>query len=184
MSTTWAAIDPNCPAKSLQGRLLLYLFDLKSLLSWEITLAFPFPWCWSSSTHLYSSIQSMSWRTLLIGFLVKDFLKSYSTGKLTLKVLIAMSSKFLLISLNIFQYLSEYFFRVSPYRMVMDNKESKGQGTLLQVTKQDPNTQVNSLKELIEPAPRPSNHLIATGPKLNGNTLHIKASFLEWTSIL
>ena len=95
-----------------------------------------------------------------------------------------MSSKFLLISLNIFQYLSEYFFRVSPYRMVMDNKESKGQGTLLQVTKQDPNTQVNSLKELIEPAPRPSNHLIAIGPKLDGNTLHIKASFLEWTSIL
>ena len=184
MSTTWAAIDPNCLAKSLQGRLLLYLFDLKSLLSWEITLAFPFPCCWSSSTHLYSSIQSMSWRTLLIGFLVKDFLKSYSTGRLTLKVPIAMSSKFLLISLNIFQYLSEYFFRVSPYRMVMDNKESKGQGTLLQVTKQDPNTQVNSLKELIEPAPRPSNHLIAIGPKLDGNTLHIKASFLEWTSIL
>ena len=95
-----------------------------------------------------------------------------------------MSSKFLLISLNIFQYLSEYIFRVSPYRMVMDNKESKGQGTLLQVTKQDPNAQVNSLNELIEPAPRPSNHLIATGPKLDGNTLHIKASFLEWTAIL
>ena len=27
-------------------------------------------------------------------------------------------------------------------------------------------------------------HLMATGPKLDGNTLHIKASFVEWTVIL
>ena len=66
--------------------------------------------------------------------------------------------------------------------MVMDNKESKGRGTLLQVTKRDPNAQVSSLKESIELPPSPSNHLIATGPKLNGNTLHIKASWSEQPS--
>ena len=38
--------------------------------------------------------------------------------------------------------------------------------------------------ELIEPSPRLSNHLIATSPKLDRNTLHIKTSFLEWTTIL
>ena len=31
---------------------------------------------------------------------------------------------------------------------------------------------------------RPSNHLIATGPKLEEKTLHIKVSSLEWTVIL
>ena len=43
---------------------------------------------------------------------------------------------------------------------------------------------VSSLKELMEPAARPSNHLIATGPKLEGKTLHIRTSFLEFTAIL
>ena len=116
----------------------------------------------------------MSWRTL----------KSCLAGRPTLKVLIATSSKFSSISLNISQYLSEYVFRVSPSRMVMENKEFKGWGTLLQVTKRDPNSRVLSLRELIEPVRRPSNHLIAIGPKLEGNTLHIKAPFLEWTTIL
>ena len=68
--------------------------------------------------------------------------------------------------------------------MDMDNRESKGWGTLLHEIKRDPNTQVSSLKESIEPAPRPLNHLIAIGPKLDGNTLHIKVSFLECTDIL
>ena len=68
--------------------------------------------------------------------------------------------------------------------MVIDNRESKGWGTLLHVIKRDPNTQVSSLKESVEPAPRPSNHLITTGPKVDGNTLHIKDSFLECTTIL
>ena len=126
----------------------------------------------------------MSWRTLVVDFLVNDFLKSCSMGRETLKVLIATSSKFRSISLNISQYLSKYVFRVYPSRMVMDNKESKGRGTLLQVTKRDPNARVSSLKESIELPPKPSNHLIAIGPKLDGNTLHIKASFLEWTAIL
>ena len=39
------------------------------------------------------------------------------------------------------------------------------------------------LKEVIEFGLRPSNHLIAIGPKLDGKTLHIKALFLEWTAI-
>ena len=68
--------------------------------------------------------------------------------------------------------------------MDMDNRKFKGQGTLLHVIKRDPNTQVSSLKESIEPVPRPLNHLIAIGPKMDGNTLHIKASFLECTDIL
>ena len=46
------------------------------------------------------------------------------------------------------------------------------------------NALVSSLKELIEPSLRPSNHLIATCPKVDGNTLHIKVSFFEWTTIL
>ena len=91
MPTTWVTIDLDCP---IRGWLLLYISDLKSLLSWGITLAFPFPCCWSSSTYLYSSIRSMSWCTLLAGFLVNDFLKSCSMGRPTLKVLIATSSKF------------------------------------------------------------------------------------------
>ena len=40
------------------------------------------------------------------------------------------------------------------------------------------------MKELMEPAPRPSNHLMATSFKLEENTLHIRASFLECTTIL
>ena len=31
---------------------------------------------------------------------------------------------------------------------------------------------------------KPLNHLIAIGPRLDRKTLHIKASFLEWTAIL
>ena len=87
-------------------------------------------------------------------------------------------------SLDIFQYLSEFVFWVSTSHIDMDNRESKGRGTRLHVIKWDPNAWVSSLKELIELAPRPSNHRIATGPKLNGNTLHIKVSFLECTTIL
>ena len=126
----------------------------------------------------------MSWRTLLIGFLVNDFLKSCSVGRPTLKFLMATSLKSPSISLNISQYLSEYVFKVSLSHMVIDNRESEGRGTLLQVTNQAPNALVISLKELIEPSLRPSNYLIAIGPRLDGNTLHIKISFLEWTAIL
>ena len=63
--------------------------------------------------------------------------------------------------------------------MDKDSKESKGQGTLLLVMKQEPKAWVNCLKELTEFGLRSSNHLIATGPKLDENTLHIKASSLE-----
>ena len=158
-------MNPNCPAKSLQGLLLLYLVDLKSLISRGITLPFPLPCYWSSSTRLYSSIQFISRRTLLTSFLVRDFLKSCSVGRPTLKILIATSSKSPSISLNISQYLSEYVFRVSPSRMDMDNKESKGWGTVLQVMKRDPNTHVSSLKESIERALILLNHLIGTKPQ-------------------
>ena len=126
----------------------------------------------------------MNWRTLLAGFLVKDFLKPCSTGRPTLKVLTATSLKSPSISLNISQYLSKYVFKVSPSCMVIDSKESKGRGILLHVIKRDPNVRVSSLKESIELAPWPSNHLTATGPRLDRNTLHIKALFLEWTVIL
>jgi len=68
--------------------------------------------------------------------------------------------------------------------MDMDNRKSKGRETLLHVIKQDPNARVSSLKESVEPALRPSNHLIATASRLDGDTLHIKASFLECTAIL
>ena len=121
----------------------------------------------------------MSRHTLLIGFLVNDFLKSCSVGRPTLKFLMATSLKSPSISLNISQYLSEYVFKVSLSHMVIDNRESEGRGTLLQVTNQAPNALVISLKELIEPSLRPSNYLIAIGARLDGNTLHIKISFLE-----
>ena len=91
--TAWVLVDPDFLVKFLLSRSLLYRSDLKSLLSWEITLALHFPYCWSSSTLLYLSIWFMSWRTLVTGFLIRDFLKPCSTGKLTLKVLRPTSSK-------------------------------------------------------------------------------------------
>ena len=142
------------------------------------------PCYWSSSTLLDLSIWFISWRTLVTGLPIRDLLKPCLARRLTLKVLIATSSKSPSISLNISQYLSEYIFKVSPSHMDKDNKESKGWGTLLHVIKQDPNARVSSLKESMEPAFRPSNHLIATGPKLDVNTLHIRALFLECTAIL
>ena len=68
--------------------------------------------------------------------------------------------------------------------MDKDSREFKDRKTLLHIIKREPNARVNSLKESMESALRPSNHLIATGPRLNVNTLHIKASSLEWTTIL
>ena len=68
--------------------------------------------------------------------------------------------------------------------IVIDSKESKGWGTLLYVTDRALKALVSSRKELIEPSSNPSNHLIAKGPKLDGNTLHIKASFFESIAIL
>ena len=68
--------------------------------------------------------------------------------------------------------------------MDKDNKESKGRRTLLQLIKRDLNAWVSSLKESMEPTSKPSNHLMDMGPKLEGNILHIKASFLECIAIL
>ena len=68
----------------------------------------------------------------------------------------------------------------------MDNDSNafKGQGALLFVTKREPKAWVSYLYKSMEFAFKPLNHLIATGPKLDGKTLHISASFLEWTAIL
>ena len=66
--------------------------DLKSLLSWGTTFAFPFPCNWFFSILLYLSIRSINWRTLTIGLPVRDFLKSCSAGRLALKVPMATSS--------------------------------------------------------------------------------------------
>ena len=63
--------------------------------------------------------------------------------------------------------------------MDKDNNESRGRGTLLYMIKREPNAWMSSLKELMELAFRPSNHIIAIGPKLDGKTLHIKALSLE-----
>ena len=126
----------------------------------------------------------MSWRTLVTGLLVRDFLRPYLTGRPILKVLMAMSSKSPSISLNISQYMFEYVFRVSLSHIDKDNRELKGRGTLLHITKREPNARVSSLKEPMESAFRPSNHLIVTSSRLDWNTLHIKVSSLEWTAIL
>ena len=72
----------------------------------------------------------------------------------------------------------------SPSLIVMDNKESRGWGTLLHVMNRKQNDWVSFLKELMEFFLSPSNHLIGIGPKLDGNTLHIRAPSWEWTAIL
>ena len=60
---------------------------------------------WCSSTRSYLSIRSISWRMLVAGFPVRDFLKPCLAGRLLLKVLMATSSKLPSISLYISQYL-------------------------------------------------------------------------------
>ena len=114
---------------------------------------------------------------------VRDFLKSCSGGRPTLKVLIATSSKSPSISLNISQYLLAYAFTDSPSLIVIDSRESKGWGTLLHVMNREHNDWVSFLKELMEFVLSPSNHLIGICPKLDGNTLHNKVSSWEWTAI-
>ena len=48
--------------------------------------------------------------------------------------------------------------------------------TLLHVMNKEQNDWVSFLKELMEFVLSPSNYLIGIGPKLEGNTLHNKAS--------
>ena len=138
-------VDLYCLAKSLLGLLLLYWSDLKSLPFWGITFPYPFPCSWSSSTLLYLSIRSISYRTLVTDLPVKDFLKPCSVGRPLLKVLMATSSKLLSISLYISQYLSEYAFRVSPSRMDNDNNELRGWGTLVFIMKWELNACITCL---------------------------------------
>ena len=63
--------------------------------------------------------------------------------------------------------------------MDIDNKDSKGNGTLLHLMKRAPKDWVSFLKESMEFALRPLNYLIAIGHKLDGKILHIKVSSLE-----
>ena len=50
--------------------------------------------------------------------------------------------------------------------------------------KREPKAWVNCLYESMESTFRPLNHLITAGPKLDGKTLHISASFLKWIAIV
>ena len=70
----------------------------------------------------------------------------------------------------------KYIFKVSPSHMDKNSSESKGWGTLIHVIKRELKAQVSSLNESMEFAFGPSNHLVATGLKLDGKTLHIKVS--------
>ena len=63
--------------------------------------------------------------------------------------------------------------------MDIDSKDPKGNVTLLHVIKRAPKNWVSFLKESIEFAFKPLNHLIAIGLRLDGKILHIKASSLE-----
>ena len=63
--------------------------------------------------------------------------------------------------------------------MDIDSKDPKDNGTLLHVIKQAPKDWVSFLKESIEFALKPLNHLIAIGSRLDGKILHIKDSSLE-----
>ena len=67
--------------------------------------------------------------------------------------------------------------------MDIDNKDPKGNETLLHVIKRATKDWVSILKESMEFAFKPLNHLIAIGPRLDGKILHIQASSLEWTAI-
>ena len=67
--------------------------------------------------------------------------------------------------------------------MDIKSEDPKGNGTLLHVIKQAPKDWVSFLKESMEFALKPLNHLIAIGPRLDGKILHIKALSLEWTAI-
>ena len=67
--------------------------------------------------------------------------------------------------------------------MAIDNKESTGLGTLLQVINLALNALVNSSKDPIDPFLKALNQRMATGPRLERNTLHIRASLLAWTAI-
>ena len=63
--------------------------------------------------------------------------------------------------------------------MDKDSNELRGRGTLLFVIKREQKAYVSCLYDLMEFVFRLLNHLIAIGPKLDGKTLHIKASFCE-----
>ena len=66
--------------------------------------------------------------------------------------------------------------------MAIDSKEFTGLGTLLQVMNLAPKAFVNSSKDPIDLSSKASNQRMAMGPKLEGNTLHIRDLLLAWTA--
>ena len=52
------------------------------------------------------------------------------------------------------------------------------------VMKRELKAWISCLLESMEFVFKSLNHLNVAGPKLDGKTLHIKASFFEWTAIL
>ena len=62
--------------------------------------------------------------------------------------------------------------------MHKDRRESKGQGILLLVMKREPKAWVSCLKEFMEFGLRPSNHLIAINPRLDGWKYFAHQSFV------
>lgn len=170
--------------KPLLGRLGPNLSGCGSFHFGVKTLSFPLPWTWSSLTLLWLSRWSINWCIFLAGFMVRDFLKPEFIGSPTLKVLITTSSKSPSISLKSSQYLSKKVFKVSPSFISMDGKESKELRILLQVINLASNALVSFSLDPIKPSSNPSNHLTIMGPRLERNTLHMRALFLEWMSIL
>ena len=61
---------------------------------------------------------------------------------------------------------------VSLLFILIDNKASMGCGTLLHVMNRAPNSYINSTKFQIDHFLSPLNHLVAVGPRLDGNTCH------------
>ena len=146
---------PKLPSKVSSGPIIVISIRLEILLILRDNLSLPFPLLLVFLDPLILVNMVHEPTHTPYNFLVNDFLKSCLAGRLTFKILMATSSKSPSISLYISQYLSEYVFRVSLSHMVIDNRESKGQGTLLQVINRAPNALVSSLKELIEPFFRP-----------------------------
>lgn len=68
--------------------------------------------------------------------------------------------------------------------MDMVRSESNGFEFLQNVTNLALNALISSSYPRMDLFSNPSNHLIVVGPKLEGNILHLKASFLEYMAML
>lgn len=82
------------------------------------------------------------------------------------------------------QYMSEHALKVSPLLIDMISSKSISFRTQLQVTNLTPKALISSSYLWMDPLSKPSNHLIVVDLRLEGNILHIKASFLEYIAML